>query len=184
MKGRIRWSHVMIALAVIAAVAIAAPAFGGPSLKKVVKKAVKKEVTKQLAGKAGPQGAQGPRGPQGSPGVQGSRGARGSQGPQGPGAQTLSFDASASADPITTLGTLVGVTYGATCTEPSAGMARLTVYLETSDGSWTADVATADSGGAVSTSHLDFDPTTFIGLSAYDHVDAGPAARRTASITT
>ena len=35
MMGRVRWSHVTIALALIAALAIAAPAIGGPSLQEV-----------------------------------------------------------------------------------------------------------------------------------------------------
>jgi len=56
---------VTIALAVIAAIAIAAPAIGGSSLKKLVKK----EVSKQLKGKQGPQGAQGAQGNQGPPGA-------------------------------------------------------------------------------------------------------------------
>jgi hypothetical protein len=46
MKGRVRWSHVTIALALIAALAIAAPAIGGLSLKQLVKKEVSKQVAK------------------------------------------------------------------------------------------------------------------------------------------
>jgi len=46
MKGRARWSHVTIALALIAALAIAAPAIGGPSLKQLVKKEVSKQIAK------------------------------------------------------------------------------------------------------------------------------------------
>jgi hypothetical protein len=52
---RPKWSTVVIALALVGALAIAAPAIGGLSLKKLVKK----EVTKQLAGKSGPQGPAG-----------------------------------------------------------------------------------------------------------------------------
>src|SRR5690242_13610755 len=62
MRRRVRLSHAAIALALIAAVAIAAPAFGGPSLKKLVKK----EVAKQLKGKQGPQGLQGAPGTPGA----------------------------------------------------------------------------------------------------------------------
>jgi hypothetical protein len=62
MRRRVRLGHVTIALAVIAAIAIAAPAIGGSSLKKLVKK----EVAKQLKGKQGPQG---PQGLQGTPGT-------------------------------------------------------------------------------------------------------------------
>jgi hypothetical protein len=65
---RARWSHVTIALAVIAAAAIATPAIGGQSgdpaateaaAKKKIKKLVKKEVAKQLKGKQGPPGPPG-----------------------------------------------------------------------------------------------------------------------------
>ena len=58
MMGRAKWSHVTIALALIAAVAIAVPAIGGPSLKKLVKKEVSKQISK-ATGPAGPPGAQG-----------------------------------------------------------------------------------------------------------------------------
>jgi hypothetical protein len=64
MKGRVRWSHVVIALALVAALAIAAPAIGGPSLKKLVKK----EVAKQIAKATGPAGPSGPQGQSGQPG--------------------------------------------------------------------------------------------------------------------
>jgi hypothetical protein len=56
--------YVFAALGVLAALAIASPALGGPSLKKLVKK----EVAKQLAGKTGPQG------PAGASGVNGTNG--------------------------------------------------------------------------------------------------------------
>jgi hypothetical protein len=67
MTGRVRWSHVTIALALIAAAAISAPAIGGPSgtaavSKKALKKLIKKEVSKQLAKATGPSGPQGPAG--------------------------------------------------------------------------------------------------------------------------
>jgi hypothetical protein len=78
MKGRVRWSHVTIALALIAAVAIAAPAVGGSSAttavtvsKKTLKKLIKKEVAKQVAKATGPAG---PPGPQGQQGLQGQSG--------------------------------------------------------------------------------------------------------------
>src|SRR5512147_2997104 len=67
MKGRVRWTHVTIALALIAALAIAAPAIGGPSLKKLVKK----EVAKQIGKATGPPG---PPGPAGANGVNGTDG--------------------------------------------------------------------------------------------------------------
>ncbi|MGZ5312221.1 MAG: hypothetical protein ACXWZK_10985 [Solirubrobacterales bacterium] len=68
MKRRPKWSHVTIALGVIAALAIASPVFGGGSSNKAIKKAVKKEVAKQIGKATGPQGAPG----QGAPGQPGS----------------------------------------------------------------------------------------------------------------
>ena len=59
MRRRPRWSHVVIALALIAALAIAVPAFG---IDKSLKKAIKQEVAKQLAGKTGPAGKDGAKG--------------------------------------------------------------------------------------------------------------------------
>jgi hypothetical protein len=67
MRGRVRWTHATIALAMIAAVTIAAPAIGGPSLKKLVKK----EVAKQIGKATGPPGPAGPVGPPGTNGVDG-----------------------------------------------------------------------------------------------------------------
>jgi hypothetical protein len=68
--------YVLGGLAVIAALAIASTALGGPSLKSLVKK----EVTKQLAGKTGPPGSQGPQGQQGPEGAQGAQGGPGVSG--------------------------------------------------------------------------------------------------------
>ncbi len=73
MKRSQKWRFVAIAFAVTAAVAIASPALGGPSLKKLVKK----EVAKQISRATGPQGAQGPQGPQGIQGDSGSPGISG-----------------------------------------------------------------------------------------------------------
>ena len=56
MKRRPRWSHVVISLGVIAAIAIAAPAIG---LSKSIRKAIKNEVAKQLGSATGPAGADG-----------------------------------------------------------------------------------------------------------------------------
>ena len=78
MMGRVRWSHVTIALALIAAVAIAAPAIGGSSAttagtvsKKTLKKLIKKEVSKQIVKAKGPAGPAGPPGPAGTNGTNG-----------------------------------------------------------------------------------------------------------------
>ena len=68
MKWRVRWSHVTIALALIAAVAIAPPAIGGPSLKSLVKK----EVAKQIGKATGPPGANGINGVNGINGADGT----------------------------------------------------------------------------------------------------------------
>ena len=73
MKGRVRWSRLIIALGVIAAVVIAAPAVGGSSAttavtvsKKSLKNLVKKEVAKQIAKATGPAGPPGSAGQPGS----------------------------------------------------------------------------------------------------------------------
>jgi hypothetical protein len=65
MKGRVRWSTVTIALAVIAAMAMVSTAIGGPSLKKLVKK----EVSKQISKATGPAGANGTNGTNGLDGT-------------------------------------------------------------------------------------------------------------------
>jgi hypothetical protein len=64
MKGR----YVLAGLAAIVVIAVASPAFGGPSLRKLVKK----EVAKQLAGKTGPAGTAGTAGAAGAPGKNGT----------------------------------------------------------------------------------------------------------------
>jgi hypothetical protein len=68
MRRNRRWTYATIALAGLLAIAVASPAIGGPSLKKLVKK----EVSKQIAKSTGPQG---PAGPQGAPGQTGPAGA-------------------------------------------------------------------------------------------------------------
>jgi hypothetical protein len=90
----------------------------------------------------GPIGARGPAGATGAQGLTGATGAEGPTGPQGSGARTLTFDANATASPTpTVIGTILGVTISADCTIPSAGEAKLETFLQTSDGSWTADFA-------------------------------------------
>jgi len=84
-------------------------------------------------GPRGPKGANGPRGPKGDTGQQGPKG---DAGQQGPGATTLTYDANASGSPSpTTVGTVLGDTFSAECSIPSAGEAELKVYVMTSDGS-------------------------------------------------
>jgi hypothetical protein len=60
--------YAVIGLALIAALAIASPSLGGPSLRSLVKK----EVKKQLKGKTGPQGPAGAAGGAGATGAAGS----------------------------------------------------------------------------------------------------------------
>jgi hypothetical protein len=96
------------------------------------------------------KGNRGPRGQQGAPDAPGAKGATGAQGPQGPGGATLTYDANASSNTTpTVLGTVLGDTYGATCTT-SGGSAQLSVYLKTSDGSWNVDYSyVTDNNGTV-----------------------------------
>ena len=68
MMGRVRTSHVAIALGLVAALAIASPAIGGPSLKQLVKK----EVSKQISKATGPQGPAGANGTNGTNGLDGT----------------------------------------------------------------------------------------------------------------
>lgn len=63
---RPKWSHVTIALAVIAALAIASPVFG---ISKSIKKAIKKEVAKQVRNATGPAGTNGTNGTNGATNV-------------------------------------------------------------------------------------------------------------------
>ena len=60
---RPRWTHVVLSLAVIAALAVAVPAFG---VSKSIKKAIKAEVAKQVANATGPAGAPGTPGANGT----------------------------------------------------------------------------------------------------------------------
>src|SRR5262245_24874602 len=76
MRWRAKWSHVTIALAMIAAAALVTPAIGEQSgtaavSRKTLKKLINKEVAKQIAKATGPQGPAGPRGDPGSEGPSG-----------------------------------------------------------------------------------------------------------------
>ena len=66
MKWRAKWSHVVIVLGLIAALAIASPAFG---ISKSIKKAIKREVAKQIGKATGPAGANGTNGAKGAIGT-------------------------------------------------------------------------------------------------------------------
>jgi hypothetical protein len=63
MRWRAKWSHVVIALGLIAAIAIASPALG---IGKSIKKAIKREVARQIARASGPAGADGANGTNGT----------------------------------------------------------------------------------------------------------------------
>lgn len=84
-------------------------------------------------------------------GRRGLRGPAGPTGPQGPGGKIVAYDATAKASPTTTtLGTFLGDTIGASC-ELHAGAVVLTVFVQTSDGSWNADFTLlANNNGTVS----------------------------------
>jgi hypothetical protein len=66
MKWRAKWSHVVIVLGLIAALAIASPAFG---ISKSIKKAIKREVAKQIGKATGPAGVNGTNGANGASGT-------------------------------------------------------------------------------------------------------------------
>ena len=117
MRGRLRWTHATVALAVIGALAIAAPALGGPSLKKLVKN----EVAKQIAKATGPAGPAGPSG------------ATGATGAQGPGAARLEFSAPETDNTIRTIATVNELTVVARC-GPSAPLTDLVLGVHSSVG--------------------------------------------------
>ena len=67
------------------------------------------------------------------------RGKRGMRGPAGPGGKIVTYDATANASPTTTsLGKFLGDTIGASC-KLIGGAVVLTVYLQTTNGSWKVD---------------------------------------------
>ena len=67
------------------------------------------------------------------------RGKRGLRVPMGPGGKIVAYDATAKASPTTTaLGTFLGDKIGASCTLRS-GAVVVTVYVQTTDGSWNTD---------------------------------------------
>jgi len=109
------------------AVAYAAGVINGSQIKNhsIAAKKLTSSAIKSLHGQTGPAG---PPGPQGVPGPQGTEGT------------ILAYDANAvTGSPTpTTVGTVLGDTYGATCTS-SSGSASFRLYLQTTDGSWTAD---------------------------------------------
>jgi hypothetical protein len=88
----------------------------------------------------GPKGAAGAQGPQGP---RGDSGPKGDTGSAGPGASILNYDEAASATPTPkTIGTVLGVTFAATCSIPATGEAEVKVFVSTSDGSLRWDVGT------------------------------------------
>jgi hypothetical protein len=139
MKRRPKWSHVSIALGVIAALAFAVPALG---VTQSVKKAIRKEVARQIGkaiGPAGQRGLQGLQGPQGDPaqypqtlpsgrteiGVFATRfrAAAGSS----PGDASISFPIPLAAAPTPSFGGSAGCT--GTAANPTAPPGQLCVYF-------------------------------------------------------
>jgi hypothetical protein len=95
------------------------------------------------AGARGPEGPRGEAGPRGDSGPRGDAGTKGDTGSSGPGASILNWDEVASAAPTAkTLGTVLGVTFAATCSIPATGEAKVEVFVSTSDGSLRWDVGT------------------------------------------
>jgi hypothetical protein len=110
---------------------------------------------KGAAGAPGPEGPRGEAGPRGDSGAKGDTGLKGDTGPKGdagpkgdpgsagPGASILNYDEAASATPTPkTVGTVLGVTFAATCSIPATGEAEVEVFVSTSDGSLRWDVGT------------------------------------------
>ena len=145
-------------------------------------KQIKPSVLKKLQGKAGPTGPAGLQGPggatgnvglpgkdgnegiagiegrpgkEGPEGPQGNQGKEGKEGPPGPGATTITYDETApGSSPEQLVGTILGQTLRASCEQSEAGEAKLTIFLQTGDGSWDVDydvMATDEEG--VTTSH-------------------------------
>ena len=98
---------------------------------------------KGAAGARGPDGPRGEAGPRGDSGAKGDAGPKGDTGSAGPGASILNYDEAASATPTAkTLGTVLGVTFSATCSIPATEEAEVKVFVTTSDGSLRWDVGT------------------------------------------
>jgi hypothetical protein len=144
----------------------------------IAKNRLTNKAIKQLKGNRGPRGAQG------APGAPGAKGATGAQGPQGPGAATLTYDAAVSTNTTpTVLGTALGSTIGATCTDGgTAGNAVLTVYIKTTDGSWNIDYQYLTYDNGVESTYVNKLVVPAGTLSALTPIDsAGTAAGNTPS---
>jgi hypothetical protein len=136
-----------------AAVKLPANSVGAAQLKKsavtptklspAAKTALSTPGPKGAAGARGPEGPRGEAGPRGDSGAKGDSGPKGDTGSAGPGATILSWDEAASATPTAkTIGTLLGVTFTATCSIPATEEAKVEVLVSTSDGSLRWDVGT------------------------------------------
>lgn len=134
-----------------------------------------------LKGPAGPKGATGatgPAGPNGATGLAGPAGPTGPQGPQGPGGKILTYDAVASVTtpPLTTVGTVLGDTFAASCVVPFTGYAELDVYMKTSDGSWHADYGEVFTGnGNSGADAFSKNDTGWSAFADFDRIMALPA---------
>jgi hypothetical protein len=87
-----KWKAIALTVGTaVLAVAVISPAFGGPSLRGLVKQEVAKQLDAQAVS-AAKKGKRGPRGPQGAQGQQGAQGPQGLQGQQGlPGSSNVTL---------------------------------------------------------------------------------------------
>jgi hypothetical protein len=110
--------------------------------------------------------------------LRGKRGLRGPAGAQGPGGSIVTYDATASASPTTTtLGTFLDDTIGASCRLLS-GAVILTVYVQTSDGSWNVDFTiVANNNGTVTSNarKIEYKAGKLSTLTGIDSRTANPA---------
>jgi hypothetical protein len=130
-----------------AALKLPANSVGAAQLKKSAVTPTKlSPAAKRALSKLGPKnqaGARGPAGPRGEAGPRGDSGPKGDTGSAGPGASILNWDEAASATPTPkTIGTVLGVTFAATCSIPATEEAEVKVFASTSDGSLRWDVGT------------------------------------------
>ncbi len=106
-------------------------------------------------------------------GIQGAPGATGLQGPQGPSGSILIYDASASASPMTPIGTVLGDALFAECATPVAGEAQTKVFVQTRNGAWDADYGIVDSTGGAAANNVNVPAGTLTSPAAEVLVQTG-----------
>lgn len=157
-------SLIALFLALGGGVALASGLISGKQIRDhtIAERKLTKKAIKALRGQ---RGQRGPSGQAGAMGPVGPQGPAGPQGAQGPGGKIVTYDATASASPtVTTLGTFLGDTIGASCSIPTAGAAELHLWFKTSDGSWAYDnsyVANNDGTTNVNAGHEDSPTGTY-----------------------